>query len=121
MLLNLLKSKIHRARITEANLEYEGSITLDQTLMEAAGLVENERVDIWNVTRGTRLSTYVMAPAEPGSGMVCINGAAAHHMSVGDIVIVASFALFDAKEAAKHKPLKVLVTQDNQVKVVKHV
>ena len=107
--------------MTEANLEYEGSITLDQSLMEAAGLVENERVDIWNVTRGTRISTYVMAPAEPGSGMVCINGAAAHHMSVGDIVIIASFAMMDIKETKKHKPLKVLVTPGNQVKVVKHV
>lgn len=121
MLLNLLKSKIHRATVTEANLEYEGSITLDQSLMEAAGLVENERVDIWNVTRGTRLSTYVMAPAEPGSGVVCINGAAAHHMSVNDIVIIASFVLVDAKEAKTHKPLKVIVNPKNQVKIVKHV
>ena len=121
MLIQVLKSKIHRATVTQANLEYEGSITLDQSLMEAAGLYENERVDIWNVTNGERLSTYVMAPAEPGSGMICVNGAAAHKVRTGDVIIIASYAWIEPSSAKKHKPLKVLVTPQNQIKTVKHV
>jgi aspartate 1-decarboxylase len=121
VLLQLLKSKIHRAVVTHADVNYEGSITLDKTLMEASQLVENELVHVWNVTNGSRITTYAMAPAEPGSGVVCINGAAAHLVNVGDIVIIASFAQVEATEAKKHKPIKVIVGDKNTVKVVKHV
>jgi aspartate 1-decarboxylase len=121
MLLNVLKSKIHRATITQADLNYEGSITIDSKIMEAADLYENEKVHIWNVTNGFRLMTYAMMPAEAGSGVICINGAAAHHMKVGDIVIIASFVFIDKKEIKKHKPLKVLVDAKNVIQTVKHV
>ncbi len=121
MMLQVLKSKIHRVTVTHADIEYEGSITMDQTLMESAGLYENERVYIWNVTNGNRLSTYVMAPAEPGSGVICINGAAAHKVKVGDVVIIASYAFIDEKEAKSHKPTKVIAGPRNTVKVIKHV
>lgn len=121
MLIQVLKSKIHRAVVTHADVRYEGSITLDQVLMEAAGLYENERVDVWNVTNGNRLSTYVMAPAEPDSGIVCVNGAAAHLVKKSDLIIVASYAWIDVKERAKWKPKKVIVAGNNHVKVVKNV
>ena len=121
MMIQVLKSKIHRAVLTQADLDYEGSITIDQNLMEAAGLYENERVDVWNVTNGNRLSTYVMAPAEPGSGVICINGAAAHLIRQGDIVIIASYAWIDAKKRHNHKPHKVVVNEKNQIKIVKHI
>lgn len=121
MLIQVLKSKIHRAVVTHADVEYEGSITLDQTLMEAAGLFENERVDVWNVTNGNRLATYVMAPAEPGSGIVCINGAAAHLVRKGDVVIIASYAWIEASERSRHRPKKVIVGEGNGVRVVKNI
>ena len=121
MLIQVLKSKIHRALVTHADVNYEGSITLDAKIMRAAGLYENEMVHIWNVTNGQRLSTYVMAPAEAGSGVVCINGAAAHLVNVGDIVIVASFAALDEKEAPRHKPVKVIMGEKNDIRVVKNV
>ncbi len=120
MLLNVLKSKIHRAVVTHADVNYEGSISLDLNLMEAAGFYENELVHIWNATNGNRITTYVMAPAERGSGIVCINGAAAHKVHVGNIVIIASFAHVDVKDMKNHKPSKVLVGTNNAVKVVKH-
>src|SRR5262249_34142510 len=100
---SMFKSKIHRARVTQADVDYEGSVTLDAVLMEAADIWPNERVDIWNVTRGTRLSTYAL-PAAPGSGIVCINGAAAHLMHPGDLVIIATFAEMDEGEARAHRP-----------------
>lgn len=121
MLIQVLKSKIHRAVVTHANVAYEGSITLDQNLMEAAGLYENEKVDIWDVTNGARLSTYAMTPAEPGSGVCCINGAAAHLIKEGDIVIIASYGFVDVKERQKHKPLKVIVGPENTVDRVKTI
>lgn len=120
MNIQVLKSKIHRAVVTHADVEYEGSVTLDANIMEAAGLLENERVDIWNVTNGNRLSTYAMTPAEPGSGIVCINGAAAHLMNVGDVVIIASYAYVNEEEYKKHKPTKVIIEGQNKIKVVKH-
>lgn len=120
MLIQVLKSKIHRMTVTHADLEYEGSITLDQSVMEAAGLYENEKVDIWNVTNGNRIATYAMAPGEPGSGLCCINGAAAHLMNVGDVVIIASYGMIDVKDRKSHKPLKVVMDAKNKIKVVKH-
>lgn len=121
MMIQVLKSKLHRAQVTHADVNYEGSITIDANLMEAAGFYENERVDIWNVTNGNRLSTYVMAPAEPGSGIVCVNGAAAHLVRPSDVIIIASYAWIDVKERNKHKPKKVVIGPKNTVKLVKNV
>ena len=109
----LLKSKIHRARVTDADLEYEGSVTLDAALMEAAGILPYERVEIYDVTNGARLATYAMR-GESGSGMVCINGAAAHLVRPGDLVIIASYAEYDDGEAREHRPRVVLVDEHNR-------
>jgi len=110
----LFKSKIHRATVTHADLEYEGSVTIDRDLMTAADIVEHEQVHIWNVTRGTRLVTYALeGPA--GSGQVCVNGAAAHQAKPGDLVIIATFAEMDAREAAAHQPTVVLVDDKNRI------
>lgn len=110
----LFKSKIHRATVTHADLEYEGSVTIDRDLMLAADIVEHEQVHIWNVTSGTRLVTYALEGA-PGSGEVCINGAAAHQAKPGDLVIIATFAEMDAEEAAAHRPKVVLVDGRNRI------
>ena len=113
----MLKSKIHRATVTEADLNYEGSISLDQDLMNAADLVEYEQVDVYNITNGQRLTTYAIT-GEAGSGMVRINGAAAHLVSPGDLVIVASYAQFEPAELARHKPRIVLVDKHNRVREI---
>ena len=111
----LFKSKIHRATVTHADLDYEGSITLDADLMRAADILPYEKVAIWNVTRGSRFETYALeGPA--GSGVVCINGAAAHHNSPGDLVIVATFAEMEEAEARAHQPVVVLVDGQNRIK-----
>ena len=104
----LLKSKIHRATVTEANLEYNGSVTIDQNLMEAADIVEYEQVQIYNITSGTRLTTYAIT-GEAGSGVICINGAAAHLIKPFDLVIIASYAEYKGKKARKHQPKVILV------------
>ena len=111
----LLKSKIHRATVTDANLEYEGSITIDEDLMRAADLIEFEQVQIYDVTNGHRLTTYVIR-GEAGSGTICLNGAAAHLVTEGDLVIIASYAAFSPQEAAVHRPLVVLVDERNRVR-----
>lgn len=112
----MFKSKIHRAVITDADLEYEGSITLDPELMDAADIIEHELVHIWNVTRGTRLQTYTLR-GEPGSRVCCINGAAAHHMKKGDVVIIATFTeLSDAEMAKGYEPKVVLCDENNNIK-----
>lgn len=108
----LLKSKIHRATVTEANLAYNGSVTIDQELMEAADIVEYEQVQIYNITSGTRLTTYAIV-GEPGSGVICINGAAAHLVNPQDLVIIASYAEYKEKEARVHQPKVVLVDENN--------
>ena len=113
MLVQVLKSKIHRVTVTEADLDYIGSITIDSNMVEAAGMIENERVDIYNITNGERFSTYVIK-GEPGSGVIGINGAAAHKAHVGDLLIIASYALMDFEEAKKHTPT-VIFPQNNQV------
>lgn len=113
----MLKSKIHRATVTEADLHYEGSISLDSDLMEAADLVEYEQVDVLNITNGQRLTTYAIS-GEAGSGMVRINGAAAHLVNPGDLVIVASYAQFEEAELTRHKPRIVLVDKHNRVREV---
>lgn len=112
--LHLFKSKIHRATVTHADLDYEGSVTISSELMEAAQILEHEQVHIWNVTRGTRLTTYALR-GEPHSGIICINGAAAHLASPGDKVIIATFAEVDAAEAKGWNPTVVLVDEKNRV------
>jgi aspartate 1-decarboxylase len=114
----MLKSKIHRATVTEANLDYEGSVTIDRTLMDAADMIPYERVDIWNVTNGNRISTYVIE-GEADSGVICINGAAAHHFDPGDLVIIATFVEMNEAEIACHRPKVVMVNEKNQIKNVK--
>lgn len=103
MFLHVLKSKIHRVTVTEANLNYIGSITIDQDLLDAANILPNEKVAIVNNNNGARLETYVIA-GERGSGVVCLNGAAARLVQPGDIVIIIAYALMDAEEAKTFKP-----------------
>ena len=103
MLLNILKSKIHRVTVTEANLEYIGSITIDEALMEAANIYAGERVQVVDNTNGARLETYVIA-GKRGSGCICINGAAAHLVNVGDTVIIMAYALMTPEEAKTFQP-----------------
>lgn len=112
---SMLKSKIHRATVTQADLNYEGSLTVDASLLEAADIRPFEEIHVWNVTRGSRLVTYAMA-GEPGSGVICVNGAGAHLVQRGDIVIVASFVQMKEKEARKHKPKIILVDEKNRIR-----
>lgn len=114
----LLKSKIHRVTVTEANVDYEGSITIDKELMDAANLIEYEQVHVFNITNGHRFYTYVIE-GQRGSGIICTNGAAAHLAKEGDIVIVASFASFDEDECKKHKPTLVYVDGENKITTIK--
>ena len=114
MKLKLLKSKIHRATVTEACLDYEGSISIDQSLMKKSGIFNHEKVHVLNVTNGSRLETYAI-PAEQ-KGTVCINGAAAHLVSPGDLVIIVSYASMNLQEATNHKPQIVLLDKNNNVK-----
>ncbi len=111
----LLKSKIHRATVTDANVDYEGSISIDRDLMDLADLQEYEQVHIYNITNGNRFSTYVIE-GERKSGDVCINGAAAHLAKRGDLVIIANYASYNENDASLHKPKLVYVNQDNSVK-----
>lgn len=114
----LLRSKIHRVTVTEANVDYEGSITVDKDLMDAADLIEFEQVHIFNVTNGNRFYTYVIE-GKRGSGVICTNGAAAHLAKQGDIVIIANFAQFDERECRKHKPTLVYVDEKNGITSIK--
>lgn len=107
-------AKIHRATITHADLNYEGSCTIDSTLMQAAGILPNEELHVWNVTRGTRLVTYAL-PGPFDSGVICINGAAAHGNQPGDLVILATFGELDEAEARAHEPRVVLVDGTNRI------
>lgn len=113
MLRTLLKSKIHRATVTDANLHYEGSVTIDRELMLAAGLVEFEQVHIYDVHNGHRLVTYVI-PGPAGSGVICINGAAAHLVHPADLIIICAYAQFDEAELAGFRPLVVHVDAQNR-------
>ena len=112
MYIEVLKSKIHRVKVTEANLHYIGSITIDEALLEAANMIENEKVQVLNIDNGERLETYIIKGTR-GSGMVCLNGPAARRVSVGDTVIVVSYASMDFEEAKKHKPVIVFPKEDN--------
>ncbi len=114
MLRKLLKSKIHRATVTGADLDYEGSISIDVDLMKEADLAENEAVHVWNVATGARIETYAI-PAAPGSGEIRLNGAAARLFQPGDLVIIASFAWVEESERRSHKPKIILAGGDNRV------
>lgn len=114
----LLKSKIHRATVTEADLDYEGSLTVDKDLMEAADLLPYEEVHIFNVTNGHRFSTYVIE-GKRGSNIICVNGAAAHLAREGDCLIIASFSLYSEDEIEGHYPKLVYVDDFNNVKNIK--
>ena len=109
----MLGGKIHRATVTEANVDYEGSITLDADLLDAAGILANERVSVWDVVNGARFATYAI-PALAGSGTCCVNGAASHLVSAGDLVIVASFVELDDAEAREWRPRVVFVDERNR-------
>lgn len=111
---SMFKSKLHRLTVTQANQDYEGSLTLDAALLEAADILPYEQIHVWNITRGTRLTTYALA-GEPGSGVVCINGAGAHLMHPGDLVIVATFTEMDDAAARVHQPRVVLVDPKNRL------
>ncbi len=109
----MFKSKIHRATVTEANLNYMGSITIDRELMEAAGILPNEKVQVVNNNNGARLETYAIE-GEPGSGVICLNGAAARQVQPGDTVIIIAYTMVDEKEARTFKPKVVLVDEHNK-------
>lgn len=114
MLRMMFKSKIHRVSATEADLNYIGSITIDEELMEKANIIENERVQVLNINNGERLETYVMT-GERGSGIICLNGAAARKVHKGDKLIIISYALYDEREMKKNRPVVVHVDDDNKI------
>lgn len=115
----LLKSKIHRATVTDANLHYQGSVTIDPVLMAAADLVPWERVEIYNCTNGERFATYAI-PGTPGEGEIVINGAAAHKATTGDVVILASYADCEDADCRSHQPSLVFVDERNRILVQGH-
>ncbi len=114
MFIQALKSKIHRVKITQAELHYVGSITIDEDLLDAAGLIEGEKVQVVNVNNGERLETYVIK-GERGSGMICMNGPAARKVQVGDIVIIISYAFMTPEEARSHKPSIIFPDDNNKL------
>ncbi|AIQ64602.1 Aspartate 1-decarboxylase precursor [compost metagenome] len=116
---HMMKSKIHRATVTEANLNYVGSITIDEDLMEAADLLENEKVQIVDNNNGSRLETYVI-PGPRGSGVICLNGAAARLVQPGDTVIIISYAILSKEELEGHKPTVVFVDGNNKPVKLEH-
>jgi aspartate 1-decarboxylase len=115
----LLKSKIHRATVTDANLLYQGSITIDPLLMEAADFVKFERVEIYNCTNGERLATYAI-PGTPGRGEIILNGAAAHKAGPGDVIIIATYADYEDAECRSHQPSLVFVDARNRIVAQSH-
>lgn len=114
MVLEMLKSKIHRATVVEANVDYVGSITIDKELMEASGIVEYEKVQVADVDNGERFDTYVIA-GEAGSGMICVNGAAAHKVNLDDKVIIMSYAQMTPEEVETNPPRVVFVDNENKI------
>lgn len=117
MTVTMLKGKIHRAVVQQAELDYVGSITVDPELMKAAGIFEYEKVQIVDVENGSRFETYTIA-GEPGSGMICLNGAAARMVQVGDHIIIMAYCELDAEEVKEHKPYVVFVDDENKIKNV---
>ena len=114
MKLKLLKSKLHRATVTDACLDYEGSISIDRNLMEQADILNHEKVHVLNVTNGSRLETYAIPAKQKGT--ICINGAAAHLVNPGDLVIIVSYASMNLQEATRHTPNIILLDENNNVK-----
>ncbi len=114
MLVEVLKSKLHRLKVTEADINYQGSITIDGELLKAGKINPYEKVQVVDVTNGARLETYVI-PGKPGSGVVVINGAAARLVHPGDLIIVISYALLDEEQIKKHQPLAVFVNEGNKI------
>lgn len=114
MLIHVLKSKIHRVTVTEADLNYVGSITIDQELIDAAGLIPNEKVQVVNVNNGARLETYVIS-GKRGSGVICLNGPAARQCAVGDVIIIISYALMTPEEAKDYTPVAVFPKNGNRL------
>jgi aspartate 1-decarboxylase len=115
MMRKMLRAKIHRATVTQADVDYEGSVTIDRNLLDATDLLPNEAVCIWDVTNGNRLETYAVE-GERGSGVICVNGAAAHLIRPGDLVIIAAYTWLDEAEARAHKPKVVFVDEKNRIK-----
>ncbi len=115
MILTMLKAKLHRATVTRADLDYEGSITIDLDLLERSGILPHEQVDVLDITNGVRLTTYAI-PGARGSGEIGINGAAAHLVNPGDLVIICAYARMDAQEAKNFKPVILLLDEKNRVK-----
>ena len=114
MNLIMMKAKIHRATVTGADLQYEGSITVDPVLLKKSGILEYEQVDVLNITNGARFTTYTIASAKPGGGEIIVNGAAARLVQRGDMVIICAYAHLTPEEAAAHKPVVVLVDGNNK-------
>ncbi|HYK73448.1 MAG TPA: aspartate 1-decarboxylase [Pseudoneobacillus sp.] len=115
MFRTMMNGKIHRARVTEANLNYVGSITIDEDILDAVGMIANEKVQIVNNNNGARLETYII-PGERGSGVICLNGAAARLVQEGDIVIIISYALVPEDKINEHKPKVAIMNEQNQIK-----
>lgn len=115
MILTMLKAKLHRATVTQADLHYEGSITVDLDLLDQAGILVNEQVDVLDITNGARITTYAIA-GERGSGIIGINGAAAHLVKTGDLVIICTYAQFTEAEGKSHTPTILLLDEKNRVK-----
>ncbi|MBK7691666.1 MAG: aspartate 1-decarboxylase [Bacteroidetes bacterium] len=114
MQIQVLKSKIHRVKVTQANLNYIGSVTIDQNLMDAANIVEHEKVQIVNINNGERLETYVIK-GKRGSGTICLNGPAARKVELDDTIIIISYALIDFEQAKKHKPTIIFPNEKNKL------
>ena len=114
MQVTLLKAKLHRARVSHAELDYEGSCAIDGQLLDAAGMLDYEQIQIYNVTNGERFTTYAMR-AEAGSGIISINGAAAHRAKPGDVIIICAYCQLNAAEAMNHKPRLIYLNEHNKV------
>lgn len=114
MFVTLMKSKIHRARVTDSNLNYIGSITIDRQLMDEVGILENEKVQVVNNNNGNRFETYVI-PGEAGSGIICVNGAAARLVQTGDKIIIIAYAMMTTDEACSFKPKIAFVDENNRI------
>ena len=119
MFRTLLKSKIHRVAVTQCELHYEGSCAIDENLLDAANIVENEQIHIWNINNGERFITYAIK-GERGSGMISVNGSAARRASVGDLIIIAAFAQVHEEQVAGHQPQLVFVDAHNQQTALRH-
>lgn len=117
MYITMFKSKIHKAKVTEANLNYVGSVTIDKDLLDASGIMPHEKVQIVNNNNGARIETYVIE-GEPGTGTICLNGAAARLVQPGDVVIIIAYCMLENKEAHKHQPTVVFVDDNNKISSV---